>query len=435
MPERDERMMPVSAIASVALHALIAVPVVFDIDLFGSRFEEPVLAFAVGMVPLSEVTAAPQVGEITPPRPLERLELPAGNEAAEVDRIDPDAPERAPTATPSPESRSEPPPPAEELPTETPPPQVASAEAPPPVLTEAPEPPAAATPEEPQPAPPPSLADPELVQAPNAPAPDAPQVAALDAPTLPTEQPQPEERPAPPAMPAPPLPPERAQARVRTDPDPAEDEEDDEEPPVQAETPPAPEQAPPETQLAVLEPPPAPSFAPRRDRAPEPPTPQTPVVDNTAPPPERTSAIDSVLASMQQQTTAPVSGQGTGSDTGSGGRSGTGTAQSGARLAGDRLTLSEEEALRAQLARCWNIPAGAMDAQNLQVTIRAVINPDRTVASAEIVDNGRLGDSFYRAAADAARRALFLCSPLALPPDKYEQWQQITFNFDPRDMF
>ena len=24
---------------------------------------------------------------------------------------------------------------------------------------------------------------------------------------------------------------------------------------------------------------------------------------------------------------------------------------------------------------------------------------------------------------------------LALPPDKYEQWQQITFNFDPRDMF
>jgi hypothetical protein len=431
MPERNERMLPVPVIASIALHAAIAVPVIFDLDLFGSSLEEPVIAFAVGMVPLSELTAAPQVGEITPPRPLDPLELPAGDEAAEVETVDPEAPPEEAAATPSPESASEPPP-AEELPAETPPPPEVATADPPPLLTEAPDlPPPSA--EELQTAPLPDLPDPELQEAPNAPAPDAREVAALDAPTLPSE-PQPEDRPADPALPAPPLPPERTQARVRSEPEPAEDEEDVEEPPVEAVTPPEPEEVPPETELAVLEPPPLPSFTPERERAPEPPTPETPVVDNTAEPPEQTSAVDSLLASMEE-TTAATSAQGTGTDAGSGGRSGEGTAQSGARLAGDRLTLSEEEALRAQLKQCWNIPAGAMDAENLQVEIDVVMNPDRTVASAEVVNSGPPGDTYFQAAADAARRALFICSPLALPPDKYEQWAQITFIFDPRDMF
>lgn len=188
----------------------------------------------------------------------------------------------------------------------------------------------------------------------------------------------------------------------------------------------------PATWSSAFPPPPA---VPRRDPAPVPPAPPTPVVDNTAPPPERPAAIDSVLQTLEQTTTASASGQGTGSDAGSGGRSGTGTAQSGARLAGASLTLSEEEALRAQLRQCWNVPAGAMDAQNLLVTVRVVMNPDRTVASADIVDNGQMSDSFYRTAAEAARRALFICQPLALPADKYQDWAQITFNFDPRDMF
>ncbi|MGF1625246.1 MAG: hypothetical protein ACFCVH_10205, partial [Alphaproteobacteria bacterium] len=171
--DRLERMTPVAAIASVALHAAIAIPVIFDIDLFGSRLEEPVFAFAVGMVPLSEVTAAPQVGEVTPPRPLERLEEPAGNEAQEVETVDAEAPERAPSAQAAPESQSEPPP-ADVAPADTPP-QVASADAPPPLLSEAPEPPTQPA-AEPQPAPPPDLADPALPEAPSAPAPDAPEV-------------------------------------------------------------------------------------------------------------------------------------------------------------------------------------------------------------------------------------------------------------------
>jgi outer membrane biosynthesis protein TonB len=103
----------------------------------------------------------------------------------------------------------------------------------------------------------------------------------------------------------------------------------------------------------------------------------------------------------------------------------------------DRLTISEEDALRRQIQQCWNIPAGARDAEKLVVEVLIEMNPDRTVREARIVDDGRLGsDPFFRAAAESALRALRnpKCSPLELPPDQYEQWKTINFTFDPRDM-
>ncbi|NBO19672.1 MAG: energy transducer TonB, partial [Proteobacteria bacterium] len=44
-------------------------------------------------------------------------------------------------------------------------------------------------------------------------------------------------------------------------------------------------------------------------------------------------------------------------------------------------------------------------------------------------------DPFYRAAADAAVRAVQRCSPLTgLPSDKYETWKQMELRFDPKYM-
>ncbi len=104
----------------------------------------------------------------------------------------------------------------------------------------------------------------------------------------------------------------------------------------------------------------------------------------------------------------------------------------------ETLALSEMDALRYQLARCWNIPSGAMNAEDLIVDIRMEVNPDRTVASAEIVDQMRYNsDSFFRAAADSARRAVFnpMCNPLALPAEKYDIWKNILIRFNPKEMF
>lgn len=103
----------------------------------------------------------------------------------------------------------------------------------------------------------------------------------------------------------------------------------------------------------------------------------------------------------------------------------------------DRLTISQEDALRRQIQQCWNVPAGARDAEKLVVEVLIEVNPDRTVREAKVVDQNRFAtDPFFRAAAESALRALRnpKCSPLELPPDQYEQWKTILFNFDPRDM-
>jgi outer membrane biosynthesis protein TonB len=120
-----------------------------------------------------------------------------------------------------------------------------------------------------------------------------------------------------------------------------------------------------------------------------------------------------------------------------------GTAADGAQNGGigpslsDRLTISAEDALRRQISNCWNIPAGARNAQDLIVEVLIDVNPDRTVREAHVVDQSRLAtDSYFRAAAESALRALRnpKCTPLELPPDQYEQWKTIRFTFDPRDM-
>lgn len=105
---------------------------------------------------------------------------------------------------------------------------------------------------------------------------------------------------------------------------------------------------------------------------------------------------------------------------------------------GDKMTISQVDRLRQQLSQCWNVPVGAKDADELVVDLRVEMNPDRTVRSVEILNKRRYRqDSFFRAAADSARRALYNpnCTPLALPPDKYDQWKELTIRFNPKDMF
>ncbi|MCI5060791.1 MAG: hypothetical protein MRY79_06945 [Alphaproteobacteria bacterium] len=103
-----------------------------------------------------------------------------------------------------------------------------------------------------------------------------------------------------------------------------------------------------------------------------------------------------------------------------------------------RLSASEIDAIRnalnAQFSGCWNLMAGAKFAEDITVSIKLIVNPDRTVQSARIADQWRYNqDSFYRAAADTALRAIRHpnCQVLDLPPDKYELWRDLTFNFNP----
>jgi outer membrane biosynthesis protein TonB len=103
---------------------------------------------------------------------------------------------------------------------------------------------------------------------------------------------------------------------------------------------------------------------------------------------------------------------------------------------GTQITASEVDLVREQIARCWNVPAGARDAKDLVVEIRVAVDPDGTVRQATIVDQARLADPFFRAAAESARRAFFnpMCRPLRLPPEKYAIWKDLVVDFSPKDV-
>lgn len=103
----------------------------------------------------------------------------------------------------------------------------------------------------------------------------------------------------------------------------------------------------------------------------------------------------------------------------------------------DRLTISELDALKQQLYRCWNVPIGAREPEKLAVEVRVYVRPDRTVQRAEILNRPRMAqDAYFRAMAESAFRAVMnpKCSPLLLPPTKYETWKTLVLNFDPKEM-
>ena len=101
------------------------------------------------------------------------------------------------------------------------------------------------------------------------------------------------------------------------------------------------------------------------------------------------------------------------------------------------LSLSEEDALKAQIFGCWSIPLGLPYNENLLVRIKLKLNPDGTVSQSEILDHARMnrpGQGFYKVLAESALRAVKLCQPLRVPSTGYERWKELQLNFDAREM-
>ncbi len=101
------------------------------------------------------------------------------------------------------------------------------------------------------------------------------------------------------------------------------------------------------------------------------------------------------------------------------------------------LSLSEEDALKAQIFGCWSIPLGLPYNENLLVRIKLKLKPDGTVIRSEILDHARMnkpGQGFYKVLAESALRAIQLCQPLRVPTTGYERWKDLQLNFDAREM-
>jgi hypothetical protein len=177
----------------------------------------------------------------------------------------------------------------------------------------------------------------------------------------------------------------------------------------------------------VEKPPEPPKPAPQEVKKPEPPKPPPP---KPAPPkPNVDSMIDDILKNKQspqkqqtpEQQPKPV-------------QQVTRQAPAAPQLA-SVVTASEIEGVRNKIRPCWNTIGASRD-QALIVTLVVQMNQDGTPVKAELKDTGRYNnDPAYRAAADAAHRAIMnpRCQPWPLSQDKYNSWRNITFNFDPRD--
>ncbi|NWH07287.1 MAG: hypothetical protein HXY22_01310 [Alphaproteobacteria bacterium] len=239
------------------------------------------------------------------------------------------------------------------------------------------------------------------------------------APTVKAEEPVPEPETKPEA-PAEPQPQEMAALPLSPAPEP---EAIPEPAPQQPRAEPTPEPPPAEEPKPQAEKPPEPQVKPRQK--PTPPKPEKPK------PPKPEFDLDQIIGVIDREQKPVPRAPGEQ-------RQATASDRTRPRAgAGTGLSLSEIDAFRSQVSKCWNAPIGAPNPEQLIVEVRIRLNEDGSLqAQPEFTDPSRYsaGDTYYRAAAEAARRAIIQCAPYKLPVDRYSMWSEIDVNFDPRKM-
>lgn len=98
-----------------------------------------------------------------------------------------------------------------------------------------------------------------------------------------------------------------------------------------------------------------------------------------------------------------------------------------------KLSQTELDALRGQIAQCWRFEGGVMDANDLVVRLEIHLNPDGTLLGTPKVVNSS-GNPAFQSAVLSARVAVLKCQPYKLPLEKYDTWKDVIVNFDPREM-
>ena len=102
-----------------------------------------------------------------------------------------------------------------------------------------------------------------------------------------------------------------------------------------------------------------------------------------------------------------------------------------------KLTLSEKDALTAQIFGCWSVPFGLPLSNDMLVRIKLDLNPDGSIEKMEMLDHIKMntpGKEEFRTLADSVKRAVQLCNPLRVPSTGYERWKNMILNFDATEM-
>jgi neural Wiskott-Aldrich syndrome protein len=265
---------------------------------------------------------------------------------------------------------------------------------------------------------------------PTASAPAPPREAATPAPPPPA--PKVEPKPEPKAEPPPPPPPPKIAETAPEPPPPppppkAEVPKPVPPPPKQAEATPPPPKPPPAKAAEAVKPRPdkpaeVAKAEPRPDKPPTPPAPK-----------QADSDFDALLRSVEAtpkrvQALEKRDGKGTGDVLG-------GTGQEGPAQAAQINPSVLAASISRQITPCWNIPVAAQGIGGLRAELNIVMGPDGGIRTVAPTDAARMSsDPVFRAFAESAVRAVRACSPLKLPPESYQVWRNIIFNFDPSRM-
>lgn len=100
----------------------------------------------------------------------------------------------------------------------------------------------------------------------------------------------------------------------------------------------------------------------------------------------------------------------------------------------ESVAATLRDALRQHLEKCWDIPPGAREAA-IVVKVHFMLNPDGTVSGMPDVVNSS-SDPLFGVTAQSAVSAVMGCQAYDfLPQDKYDMWREITFTFNPNQMY
>jgi len=100
---------------------------------------------------------------------------------------------------------------------------------------------------------------------------------------------------------------------------------------------------------------------------------------------------------------------------------------------GEKLTQSEEDALRGQLEGCWSLPVGGEDSGELRVDIKFRLDTNGKLDGLPEVERSSGNRQFD----ESAIRAVQKCdrNGLQVPDGKQEAWAEVIVHFDPSEMF
>ena len=101
----------------------------------------------------------------------------------------------------------------------------------------------------------------------------------------------------------------------------------------------------------------------------------------------------------------------------------------------ERLAADLVDALRRRIESCWSLPAGARNAEQLQIKLQFSLTPDGMLSEYPVVLNASSNPAFD-AAARSAQSAVKMCEPYNfLPVEKHDLWGEVILTFDPSRMF